>query len=94
MTHLEYRVLCQLDERVAVGLPVQVNWGYGLGFRATGKGRIVKVYQKSVRIQLDEDVTLRPGEVGWHKGFTLQGIPRPSNWEHWHEANCFEPLTA
>ena len=91
MTSTEMRSLLNVDAHLTIGLPVRVYWGYGLGFRVSGLGRIVKLYHKSVRVQLDEDV-LSPlrDTIGWHKGFTLHGIPRPSNWQAWNEAHCFE----
>lgn len=71
--------LMVFDADLKYGDEVEVRWGYGLGFRAHGRGRIVGLYAKSVRVLLLEDV-LHDGKVGWQTGFVLKGIPR-HNWD-------------
>ena len=76
MTPDEIKKMMEIDKRLTVGIPVTVRWGYGLGFRAEGKGTIVKVYDKSVQVRLSEPVQYQPGKDGWPAGFVLKGIPR------------------
>lgn len=63
------------EAQLHVGREVTVRWGCGQGFRAVGRGKIVKMYAKSVRVELLDDV-MSGEHVGWAKGFVLQGIPR------------------
>lgn len=39
-----------------LGQQVLVAWGYGLGFRAMGRGMIQKINRRSVRVRLTEPV--------------------------------------
>ena len=79
------------DNVLTPGLNVIVRWGYGLGFRVEGKGIITKVFEKSVRVKLEEDVIFGD-KIGWHKGFELKGIPRYYNGfnDHWDYFNSIE----
>ena len=81
------------DEKLEVGTAVTVRWGYGLSFRAEGQGKIVRMFEKSVQVQLDNDV-MHDGKVGWPAGFVLKGIPRygmfNDNWNYWHSVTPIE----
>ena len=66
------------NARLAEGMAVRVYWGYGLGFRVDGPGVITKVYGKSVRVRLTEDVACY-GSKAWSAGTELKGIPRVGN---------------
>ncbi len=77
--HLEW------EDGLKPGDPVKVNWGYGLGFRASGKGVVTRIFAKSVRVKLTEDVGISSSygfDAGWTAGFELKGIPRVfgNNW--------------
>ena len=89
-THHEHQAQ---DKKLTIGTPVTVRWGYGLSFRAEGIGKIVKVFEKSVQVQLDNDV-FHNGKVGWPAGFVLKGIPRygmfNDKWNYWHSATPIE----
>jgi len=64
------------DAQLRAGRRVKVYWGYGLGFRAEGIGTITRVFAKSVRVKLDEEVAAPYGGEPWPAGFELMGIPR------------------
>lgn len=90
-----YRLLMEHDTLLRIGQPVTVRWGYGLGFRATGTGTVVKLSPKSVQVRLLTAVQSPsdPHREGWPAGFVLKGIPRfnltSRTWNYW---NCVEPL--
>jgi hypothetical protein len=89
MLATEIRKLLDEDRALRVGQPVRVRWGYGLGFRAEGRGRIAALYPKTVRVELLEGVPNPSGTgIGWPKGFVLKGIPRFSaftrRWDRWN----------
>ena len=89
MTAADMKQLMDEDRTLAIDQPVTVSWGYGLGFRAHGRGRIVALYPKSARVELEEDVPNPSGTgVGWPKGFVLKGIPRftgfNTSWDLWN----------
>ena len=93
MTGAEYREGLERDAALAVGQSVTVYWGYGLGFRAHGPGKVVKVNRKSVQVVLTENV---PDPVcdsyQWAAGLVLKGIPRFTN-DLWQAGeNCVEPV--
>ncbi len=95
MTADEVRTLLEEDRTLQVGQPVLVRWGYGLGFRAEGRGRIAALFPKSVRVELLQEVPNPSGTgIGWPKGFILRGIPRftafSQKWDYW---NSVTPLT-
>ena len=87
MTATEYKAGLTEDAALCVGRPVIVRWGYGSGFRAQGRGEIITLYAKSVRVRLLEDVRGPGGSAGWPAGFVLHGIPRFTN-ERWHGEHC------
>lgn len=85
--------LMDQDKSLKVGTKVRVYWGYGLGFRAKGIGTITKLYDKSVRVRLDEPAYL--GKSCWPAGYELKGIPRYSVLEcKWHPDNRVVPIEA
>lgn len=81
------------EARLTKGDPVIVRWGFGLGFRAEGRGTIAAVFAKSFRVRLTETVPspYRPHD-GWPAGFVLRGIPRIINGREWNEAHCVVPV--
>jgi len=74
-----YRRWAAQNAQLAEGVAVRVYWGYGLGFRVDGPGVITKVYGKSVRVRLTEDVASPYGGGCWPAGTELKGIPRLGN---------------
>jgi hypothetical protein len=82
--------LLEQDRSLRVGQEVLVRWGYGGGFRAHGRGVITKLYDKSVRVKLLEDV-MHGGTIGWPAGFVLKGIPRFGTRE-WVPESSVTPL--
>ena len=72
-----------------VGDAVRVNWGYGLGFRATGLAIIEKINAKSFVVRLTEDVPHGNG-IGWAAGKILRGIPNKMAWFRWNREHCLE----
>ena len=83
--HLEW------ERDLSVGDLVQVRWGYGLGFRAVGLGRITKIFAKSFRVKLTENVDL-DGSIGWPAGFELKGIPSAMNLNRNYNHGVFRRL--
>ena len=65
----------RFDGELSIGETVMVRWGYGSGFRASGRGVIVKLHPKSLHVKLDHPV-MHNNKVGWEAGFVLTGIPR------------------
>jgi hypothetical protein len=86
-------MLVKQDKSLKVGSRVSVRWGYGLNFRASGIGKIVKVFEKSVQVELESLVPSPYGGQGWPAGFVLKGIPRYTilndRWDVW---NSVTPL--
>lgn len=80
------------DARLIPGALVTVRWGYGSGFRASGKGRILKVNRLSVQVELLEDVQspYDSEKVGWPKGYVLSGIARFAS-TRWDQYNSVIP---
>lgn len=86
---------CEWENGLRVGQEVRVRWGYGLGFRAEGVGIIDRIYAKSFRVRLTEDVASPYGGAnGWDAGFLLKGIPRMTNWDGWNVEHCVAPIDA
>lgn len=95
MLATDVRKLLDEDRALRVSQPVRVRWGYGLGFRAEGRGRIAAQYPKSVRVELLVNVPNPSGTgIGWPKGFVLKGIPRFSAFtRRWDRCNSVESLS-
>lgn len=80
------------DARLATGVAVVVRWGRGLGYRAIGRGVVDRVFTRSVRVRLTEDVALN-GKVAWRAGHVLKGIPRfavppADGWAEWNSVTA------
>lgn len=84
--------LLRWERELVVGDRVRARWGYGLGFRASGAAKIVRINEKSFRVRLTADVASpHPyGGVGWIIGQELR-IPRGISSE-WHPEHGVEPL--
>ena len=72
---MNFPEMVEFDKELIVGQKVLVRWGYGSGFRAEGCGTITKLFRKSCRVRLDNDVKLN-GTVGWKADVELKSIPR------------------
>ncbi len=94
MNAAQVQQLLNEDRALTMGQPIVVRWGYGLGFRAHGRGRIVALYPKSLRVELLEDVPTPSGTgIGWRQGFVLKGIPRFGGFNPtWNTWNCVMPV--
>ena len=66
------------DVKLQIGQVVEVRWGWGSGFRASGRGQITGLFRTCVWVRLLEAVPdpANPERQGWPKGFVLKGIPR------------------
>lgn len=82
------------------GDPVRVRWGYGSGFRASGLGKVVKLFPKSVQVELTEPVfmnasygfVVKKDKPDWPVGFVLKGIPLyPTGSNKWSWEHCVLP---
>lgn len=71
------------DRALRIGDPVIVRWGYGLGFRASGRGVVVSIFPHSLRVRLTEAVSSSRGHT-WPAGFVFMQIPRfgTARWQH------------
>ena len=78
------------ERGLQVGDAVDVCWGHGQGFRASGAGVIAKINAKSFQVRLTEDVVHR-GKVGWRAGHVLKGILRRTSWQRWDLWNTVHP---
>lgn len=81
----EFRAELEADRALSLGQHVTVRWGYGSGFRARGRGVIVRLSRLSVQVALTAPV-LAPHACGgtpWPAGYVLTGIPRFGS-ERWH----------
>ena len=81
----------QWERDLKVGDKIRVNWGYGLGFRATGLAVIEKINAKSFVVRLTEDVPHGNG-IGWEAGKIIRGIPNKMSWFRWNEEHCVEKI--
>jgi len=89
--HLTARL--EWEESLNPGDEVLVRWGYGGGFRAEGKARVVRVNRKSFRVELTEDVRPHWLKEGWPMGWSLS-VPRANAFERWHFFNGVHPLNS
>ena len=60
-----------------VGQSVMVAWGYGSGFRALGRGEIVRLNRRTVRVRLTESVPAPSGDP-WTPGTEIS-VVRPDD---------------
>lgn len=91
MATVDFSNLTRWEALLDVGDRVRVTWGYGLGFRARGAGRITRCNRKSFRVALEADVPspYTPTETGWTAGTELR-IPRRIS-RGWHPDDSVWP---
>lgn len=93
MTPNNYRTLVTEDEGLTVGAEVIVFWTSS--FRTMrAHGRVVKVNAKSVRVEINDDVTTYWGgkqQVGWSKGTEIVA-PRMGDYRKWSVNNCVRAI--
>lgn len=77
---------------LTIGQPVVVAWGYGSGFRAMGRARILKINKHSVRVALTERVPCPSGADSWPIGQELS-VAHPSDYTNvrLHPNNTVHP---